>query len=57
MRCLGRPTTSAPVTLASLGHSGCIETFLSGPGLERDHLHAHGETLTAHEIAARAVTR
>ena len=36
------------------GHSGCIETFLSGPGLERDHLHAHGEALTAHEIAARA---
>jgi fructokinase len=35
-------------------HSGCIETFLSGPGLERDHLHAHGEALTAHEIATRA---
>jgi len=36
------------------GHSGCIETFLSGPGIERDHLHAGGEALTAHEIAARA---
>jgi fructokinase len=36
------------------GHSGCIETFLSGPGIERDHLHASGEALTAHEIAARA---
>jgi fructokinase len=36
------------------GHAGCIETFLSGPGIERDHLHAHGEALAAHEIAARA---
>src|SRR6266478_590756 len=25
------------------GHSGCIETFLSGPGIERDHLRATGE--------------
>ena len=36
------------------GHSGCIETFLSGPGIERDHLHASGEASTAHDIAARA---
>jgi fructokinase len=36
------------------GHSGCIETFLSGPGLERDHLRASGETVAAHDIAARA---
>src|SRR4029077_13630152 len=36
------------------GHSGCIETFLAGPGIERDHLRATGEALTAHEIAARA---
>jgi fructokinase len=36
------------------GHSGCIETFLSGPGLERDHLRATGEAATAHEIGARA---
>jgi len=36
------------------GHRGCIETFLSGPGIERDHLHAHGEALTAQQIAARA---
>jgi fructokinase len=36
------------------GHSGCIETFLSGPALERDHLRAHGEALGAAEIAARA---
>ena len=36
------------------GHSGCIETFLSGPGIERDHLGATGEALTSHDIGARA---
>jgi fructokinase len=36
------------------GHSGCIETFLSGPGLERDHLAATGERVPAQEIVARA---
>jgi len=36
------------------GHSGCIETFLSGPGIERDHLRASGEALTSHDIGARA---
>jgi fructokinase len=36
------------------GHSGCIETFLSGPGIERDHLRATGEALTSHDIGARA---
>jgi fructokinase len=36
------------------GHSGCIETFLSGPGIERDHLRANGEPLTSHEIGSRA---
>ncbi len=34
------------------GQSGCIETFLSGPGLAADHATATGETLTAAEIAA-----
>jgi fructokinase len=36
------------------GHYGCIETFLSGPGIERDHLGATGEAATAHDIGARA---
>ena len=36
------------------GRAGCIETFVSGPGLEHDHVSAGGERLTAHEIAARA---
>lgn len=36
------------------GKTGCIETFLSGPGLSRDFRLATGESLTAAEIAARA---
>jgi fructokinase len=36
------------------GRNGCIETFLSGPGLERDHSASGGENVTAQEIAARA---
>jgi len=36
------------------GHAGCIETFVSGFGLERDYLVATREPLTALEIAARA---
>jgi fructokinase len=36
------------------GRSGCIETFLSGPGLERDHATDGGENVTAHEISVRA---
>jgi fructokinase len=36
------------------GRSGCIETFLSGPGLERDHLRACGMPGTAREIVAGA---
>ncbi|MGH9857857.1 MAG: ROK family protein, partial [Acidobacteriota bacterium] len=36
------------------GRQGCIETFLSGPGLARDHLEVTGERLTSAEIVARA---
>ena len=36
------------------GKTGCIETFLSGPGLARDHRRVTGETLTPEEIAAGA---
>lgn len=36
------------------GHSGCIETFLSGPGLERDYRQRHGATLSAQDIVTRA---
>jgi fructokinase len=36
------------------GRTGCIETFLSGPGLEHDYAHASGATLKTPEICARA---
>ena len=36
------------------GRTGCIETFLSGPGMSRDHPVATGERLDASAIAARA---
>lgn len=36
------------------GKTGCIETFLSGPGLERDYAGAGGRSGTAPEIAVRA---
>jgi fructokinase len=38
------------------GRHGCIETFLSGPGLARDHEERTGERLRPEEIAARAAT-
>ncbi len=36
------------------GKAGCIETFLSGPGLAADHLRVTGSTLDATAIAALA---
>ena len=36
------------------GRRGCIETFLSGPGLTRDHALANGGDHTASQIAASA---
>ncbi len=36
------------------GKHGCIETFLSGPGLSRDHAAVNAETLSAEAIARRA---
>jgi len=37
------------------GRRGCVETFLSGPGLQRDHAAASGEDLAAELIVARAM--
>ncbi len=48
------PGEHGEVPLCWCGRSGCIETLLSGPALERDHHKATGETLAAAEIAARA---
>ena len=36
------------------GKRGCIETYLSGPGLARDHAERTGESLDAAEVARRA---
>jgi len=35
------------------GKHGCIETFLSGPGLARDYAYLSGKTITAEAVAAR----
>jgi fructokinase len=36
------------------GRSGCIETFLSGPGLAADYARATGEKINGEEVVARA---
>lgn len=36
------------------GKRGCVETWLSGPGMERDHAERTGEHGTSHEIVAAA---
>ncbi len=36
------------------GQRGCVETFLSGPALERAYVEAGGEGATASDVAARA---
>ncbi len=38
------------------GRRGCLETWLSGPGLEADHLRATGSRLAAEDIAAHAAS-
>jgi predicted NBD/HSP70 family sugar kinase len=43
-----------PLPLCYCGRRGCVETFLSGPGLSADHAHVAGARLAAEEIAARA---
>ena len=43
-----------PGPRCACGRDGCIEAFLSGPGLARDHLLATGEERAPADIAARA---
>ena len=43
-----------PGTMCFCGRAGCIETWLAGPGLARDHERVTGERESAAEIAARA---
>jgi fructokinase len=44
----------APGPACYCGRRGCLETFLSGPGMERDHREATGETRTTHDIVRLA---
>lgn len=43
-----------PGPLCYCGKRGCLETFLSGPGVERDHAEHTGDSLPATELDARA---
>ena len=36
------------------GHAGCVETFLSGPGMRADHLRVTGTDFDSPQIATRA---
>src|SRR6266704_1187920 len=45
---------SLPGPRCACGRNGCIEAFLSGPGLARDHRLATGEARAPADIAARA---
>jgi fructokinase len=38
------------------GRSGCIETYLSGPGLQRDFSRLSGRSLDVHDIVEQAAT-
>ncbi len=43
-----------PLPQCYCGRRGCIETYLSGPGLAADHARVNGERVTADAIAGRA---
>ena len=43
-----------PGPVCFCGHAGCIETFVSGPGIERDHLRVTGARRSSHAIVADA---
>ena len=47
-------TTKLPAPACYCGRSGCVETWLSGPGMQRDHAAINGEVLAPETIAARA---
>ncbi len=48
-------TGELPGPACYCGFEGCIETWLSGPGLARDHRQSCGESLEAAEISQRAL--
>jgi fructokinase len=42
-----------PLPTCYCGRAGCIETYLSGPGLARDHQRLTGESATPEDVVAR----
>ncbi len=48
------PKYNERTTSCYCGQSGCIETFLSGPGIEADFLNQSGQSLKAHQIVEKA---
>ena len=56
IRCPPHATPSGRGHAAIAARTGCIELFLSGPGLARDYAAAGGGEASAAEIAARAAT-
>jgi fructokinase len=55
---LPRPTDrERPGPPCYCGRHGCIETFLSGPGMQRDHAAVAGVAISTHEIVTRAHAR
>ena len=49
-----QPGETPPLPACYCGRTGCVETYLSGPGLAADHLRAGGQSLTAPQIQAGA---
>ena len=43
-----------PGALCFCGHAGCIETWVAGPAMVRDHLHTTGDVRTTVEIVSGA---
>jgi len=43
-----------PGPVCFCGHAGCIETFVSGPGIERDHLRVAGARRSSPDMVADA---
>jgi fructokinase len=50
----GISVADLPLPGCYCGRDGCVEAYLSGPALSRDHLHHTGLSLTAEEIAMKA---
>lgn len=48
--------TDLPLPACYCGRAGCVETYLSGPGLSADHRRQHGTTLSAEQIEQCAAT-